>query len=236
MSEFWAQAAAFVWGPVTVALLMGTGIYLSSRLKFTHLRHFGLGWRFAAQGTAVAVRPRAEATPAPAGIISPWQSMMTMLAGAIGNGNIAGVATAIAIGGPGAVFWMWASGLFAMATKYSEAVLGLKFREQLKDGSVAGGPMYYLKNGVRSPVLAWIFAFLAGMAAMTTGPLAQTNSMALVLHSEFHIPKWLTGVGVTIGTWLVVIGGIKSIARFAEKLVPLKVFLYVGGSLYVVFT
>ena len=235
MSEFWAEAAAYVWGPVTVALLMGTGIYLSLRLKFTHLRHFRLGWRFAAQGRAVPVRSQAEAS-VPPGVISPWQSMMTMLAGAIGNGNIAGVATAIAIGGPGAVFWMWASGLFAMATKYSEAVLGLKFREQLQGGSVAGGPMYYLRNGVRSPVLAWMFAFLAGNPAMTTGPLAQTNSMALVLHSEFHIPKWLTGVGVTIGTWLVVIGGIKSIARFAEKLVPLKIILYVGGSLYIILT
>ncbi len=235
MSAFWAEAAAWVWGPVTIALLVGTGIFLSLKLKFTHIRHFGSGWRFATQGTTVPVRPGAEDS-APAGAISPWQSMMTMLAGAIGNGNIAGVATAIAIGGPGAVFWMWASGLFAMATKYSEAVLGLKFRDQLKDGSVAGGPMYYLRNGVRSPVLAWIFAFLAGMAAMTTGPLAQTNSMALVLHSEFHIPKWLTGAGVTIGTWLVVIGGIRSIARFAEKLVPLKIILYVGGSLYVIIT
>jgi alanine or glycine:cation symporter, AGCS family len=227
MTEFWAQAAALVWGPVTVVLLVGTGIYLSSRLRFTHLRHFKLGWRFAAQRSA-AQKERVS------GEISPWQSIMTMLAGAIGNGNIAGVATAIAVGGPGAVFWMWASGLFAMATKYSEAVLGLKFREQLADGSVAGGPMYYLKNGVRSPVLAWIFAFLAGIAAMTTGPLAQTNSMALVLHSEFYIPKWLTGAGVAIGAWLVIIGGIKSIARFAEKLVPLKIILYVGGSLYVI--
>jgi AGCS family alanine or glycine:cation symporter len=234
MSEFWARAAALVWGPATVALLVGTGIYLSFRLKFTHLRHFKLGWQFAAKGTAVPARAEAEASTPP-GDISPWQSMMTMLAGAIGNGNIAGVATAIAVGGPGAIFWMWASGLFAMATKYSEAVMGLKFREQLPDGSVAGGPMYYLRNGVRSPVLAWIFAFLAGMAAMTTGPLAQTNSMALVLNTEFHIPKWLAGAGIAIGTWLVVIGGIKSIARFAEKLVPLKVVLYVGGSLYIIF-
>jgi len=235
MTEFWAQAAAMVWGPVTVVLLVGTGIYLSFRLKFIHLRKFGSGWRFAAQGTAAPEQNRAE-TSAPPGDISPWQSMMTMLAGAIGNGNIAGVATAIAVGGPGAIFWMWASGLFAMATKYSEAVLGLTFREQLPDGSVAGGPMYYLRNGVRSPVLAWIFAFLAGMAAMTTGPLAQTNSMALVLNTEFHIPKWLAGAGIAIGTWLVVIGGIKTIARFAEKLVPLKVLLYVGGSLYVILT
>jgi AGCS family alanine or glycine:cation symporter len=119
--------------------------------------------------------------------------MMTMLAGAIGNGNIAGVATAIAIGGPGAIFWMWASGLFAMATKYSEAILGLKFREQLPGGGVAGGPMYYLRNGARSPMLAWMFAFLAGMAAMTTGPLAQTNSMALVLNSEFTFQSGLQG-------------------------------------------
>jgi AGCS family alanine or glycine:cation symporter len=235
MSEFWAQAAALVWGPATVVLLVGTGIYLSIRLKFTHLRRFRLGWRFAAQGRTVPARTQAEAS-APPGDISPWQSMMTMLAGAIGNGNIAGVATAIAVGGPGAVFWMWASGLFAMATKYSEAVLGLKFREQMADGSVAGGPMYYLRNGVRSPALAWIFAFLAGMAAMTTGPLAQTNSMALVLNTEFHIPKWLTGAGVAIAAWLVVIGGIKSIARFSEKLVPLKIVLYVGGSLYIILT
>jgi len=233
MSEFWAEAAAVVWGPATVVLLVGTGIYLSFRMKFAHLRHFKLGWRFAAQGIVAPARTEAEAS-APPGDISPWQSMMTMLAGAIGNGNIAGVATAIAVGGPGAVFWMWASGLFAMATKYSEAVLGLKFREQLPDGSVAGGPMYYLRNGVRSPALAWIFAFLAGMAAMTTGPLAQTNSMALVLHTEFYIPKWLAGAAIAIGTWLVVIGGIRSIARFAEKLVPLKVVLYVGGSLYII--
>jgi len=235
MSEFWAHAAALVWGPVTVILLVGTGIYLSFRLKFTHLRRFGLGWRFAARGIAGAEGTQGESS-APEGDISPWQSMMTMLAGAIGNGNIAGVATAIAVGGPGAIFWMWASGLFAMATKYSEAVLGLRFRERLSDGSVAGGPMYYLRNGVRSPALAWIFALLAGMAAMTTGPLAQTNSMALVLNTEFHIPKWLAGAGVAIATWLVVIGGIKSIARFAEKLVPLKILLYVGGSLYVILT
>jgi alanine or glycine:cation symporter, AGCS family len=233
MREFWAQAAAMVWGPATVALLMGTGIYLSSRLKFIHLRNFGSGWKFAAQRAAApAGTPAGDAMPP--GDISPWQSMMTMLAGAIGNGNIAGVATAIAVGGPGAIFWMWASGLFAMATKYSEAVLGLKFREQKPDGSMAGGPMYYLKNGVRSPVLAWTFALLAGMAAMTTGPLAQTNSMALVLNTEFQIPKWISGAVIAVAAWLVIIGGIKSIARFAEKLVPLKILLYVGGCLYII--
>jgi AGCS family alanine or glycine:cation symporter len=229
MREFWAHAAAFVWGPFTVLLLIGTGIYLSIRLRLIHLRRFKLAWHYAS-------RPSVNPEDADArGVISPWQSMMTMLAGAIGNGNIAGVATAIATGGPGAIFWMWASGLVAMATKYSEAVLGFEYREQLRDGNLAGGPMYYLRKGVKSPALAWIFAFLAGMAAMTTGPLAQTNSMALVLNTEFHIPKWTSGILVAIGAWLVVIGGIRSIARLAEKLVPLKIILYVGGCLYVIF-
>jgi AGCS family alanine or glycine:cation symporter len=230
MREFWAEAAALVWGPATVALLMGTGIYLSTRVRFTHLRKFYLGWKFAVQS---ASGKQSGASDLP-GVISPWQSLMTMLCGAIGNGNIAGVATAIAVGGPGAIFWMWACGLFAMAIKYSEAILGLQYREKLPDGSTGGGPMYYLKNGVRSPLLAWLFAFLAGMAAMTTGPLAQTNSMALVLNTVFRIPKWLSGAGIALAAWLVIIGGIKSIARVAEKLVPLKIILYVGGCLYVI--
>jgi AGCS family alanine or glycine:cation symporter len=228
MTEFWAQAAAFVWGPFTVVLLIGTGLYLSVRLRFIHFRRFKLAWRFASRGTV----PQEDTGPL--GDISPWQSMMTMLAGAIGNGNIAGVATAVATGGPGAIFWMWASGLVAMATKYSEAVLGFKYRERLDDGGTGGGPMYYLRNGIHSKVLAWLFALIAGMAAMTTGPLAQTNSMALVLSSEFQIPKWISGLAIAVGAWLVVIGGIKSIARFAEKLVPLKIVLYVGGCLYVI--
>jgi alanine or glycine:cation symporter, AGCS family len=230
MREFWAVAAGLVWGPATVALLMGTGIYLSTRIRFTHLRKFYLGWKYALQ-SATGKQSGTSEIP---GVISPWQSMMTMLCGAIGNGNIAGVSTAIATGGPGAIFWMWACGLFAMGIKYSEAILGLQYRDQLPAGGTGGGPMYYLKNGVRSPLLAWAFAFLAGMAAMTTGPLAQTNSMALVLDSEFHIPTWLSGAGIAIAAWLVIIGGIKSIARFAEKLVPLKLALYVGGSLYVI--
>jgi alanine or glycine:cation symporter, AGCS family len=230
MTEFWAHAAAFVWGPFTVLLLMGTGLYMSVRLRWSHLRRFALGWRLAARGSAP------DEDRSTLGDISPWQSMMTMLAGAIGNGNIAGVATAIATGGPGAIFWMWASGLLAMATKYSEAVLGCVYRERLDDGATGGGPMYYLKNGARAPVLAWLFALLAGMAAMTTGPLAQTNSIALVLNTEFHVPRWASGASIALAAWLVIIGGIRSIARFAEKLVPLKIVLYVGGCMFVILT
>ena len=228
MTAFWERAAALVWGPFTVILLMGTGLYLTFRLRFYHLRRFKAGWKSILQGRG---RKGEEGA---IGEISPLQSMMTMLAGAIGNGNIAGVATAIATGGPGAVFWMWASGLVAMATKYSEAVLGFRYRRQLEDGSVAGGPMFYIREGAHSAILAWIFALVAGIAAMTTGPLAQTNSMALVLDIEFHIPRWISGLGIAVSAWLVVIGGIKSIARFAERLVPVKIFLYVGGSLYVI--
>lgn len=229
MSEFWAAAAALVWGPVTVVLLVGTGLYLSVRLGFRHLREFRPAWRTALRSAV------SEGDPGSAGEISPWQSMMTMLAGAIGNGNIAGIATAIATGGPGAIFWMWASGVFAMATKYSEAILGLRYRQRQDDGTMAGGPMHYLRSALGSRSLAWAYAFLAGTAAMTTGPLAQTNSMALVLNSEFQIPKWVSGLGIALGTWLVVIGGIRSIARLSERLVPLKIVLYVGGSLYVIF-
>jgi AGCS family alanine or glycine:cation symporter len=228
MTAFWERSAALVWGPFTVILLMGTGVYLTLRLRLYHLRRFNVGWKSAMQGTG---RKGEEGA---LGEISPLQSMMTMLAGAIGNGNIAGVATAIAVGGPGAVFWMWASGLVAMATKYSEAVLGFRYRRQLEDGSVAGGPMFYIRDGAHSAALAWVFALVAGIAAMTTGPLAQTNSMALVLDTEFHIPRWISGLGIAVGAWLVVIGGIRSIARFAEKLVPVKILLYVGGSLYVI--
>jgi alanine or glycine:cation symporter, AGCS family len=230
MREFWAGAAAFVWGPFTVVLLMGTGVYLSFRLGFRHLREFRTAWNVARRSAGAADDSRA------AGEISTWQSMMTMLAGAIGNGNIAGVATAVATGGPGAIFWMWLSGVFAMATKYSEAVLGVRYRRRQDDGTVAGGPMHYLAAGVNSRLLAWLYAFLAGMAAMTTGPIAQTNSMALVLSSEFRIPPWLSGAGIAVATWLVVIGGIRSIARFSEKLVPVKIVLYVGGCLYVILT
>ena len=231
MREFWSMAAGLVWGPATVVLLMGTGIYLSLRLRFTHLRRFHLGCRYAFRSVAGKQTGGSDLP----GMISPWQSMMTMLCGAIGNGNIAGVSTAIAVGGPGAIFWMWACGLFAMAIKYSEAILGLRYREQLPGGGTGGGPMYYLRNGVRSPLLAWLFAFLAGIAAMTTGPLAQTNSMALALNTAFGIPQWVSGAAIAVAAWLVIIGGIKSIARLAEKLVPLKIILYVGGCLYVIF-
>jgi AGCS family alanine or glycine:cation symporter len=158
---------------------------------------------------------------------------MTALAATIGTGNIAGVAGAIALGGPGALFWIWAYGAVATAIKFAEAVLGLRFRE-IRGEVVLSGPMYYLRDGVGSPALAMTFAVVAGIAALTTTPFTQTNSIALVMQVQAGVPTWVSGVVVAALTWLVIIGGIKSIGRAAEKLTPLKVGLYLVGSLIVI--
>src|SRR5215831_16000036 len=151
----------------------------------------------------------------------------------IGTGNIAGVATAIVSGGPGALFWIWVYGFLAMAIKFAEAGLGLKFREARGD-TVLSGPMYYLRDGLKSPFLATTFALVAAVAALTTTPFTQPNSIALVMNSVFGIPKVVIGIVVAVLTWLVIIGGIKSIGRAAERLSPLKVGLYLAGGLVVI--
>ena len=167
------------------------------------------------------------------GALTPFQAFMTALGASIGTGNIAGVATAIVSGGPGALFWIWVYGFVATAIKFSEAVLGMTFREA-KGDQVLSGPMYYLRDGLRSPFLAWTFAFVAAVAALTTTPFTQPNSMALVLNSVFGIPRLAAGVAIAVLTWLVIIGGIKSIGRVAESLSPLKVGLYLVGGLVVI--
>jgi AGCS family alanine or glycine:cation symporter len=159
---------------------------------------------------------------------------MTALAASIGTGNIAGVATAIISGGPGALFWIWVYGFVATAIKFGEAVLGITFRETTPDGETLTGPMYYLRDGLKSRTLAWIYALVAGVAALTTTPFTQPNSIAIAVESVFGIRGWITGVVVAILTWLVIIGGIKSIGRAAERLTPLKVGLYFLGGLTVI--
>src|SRR5688500_13660793 len=158
---------------------------------------------------------------------------MTALGATIGTGNIAGVAAGVVSGGPGVLFWIWAYGLFATATKFSEAVLGLTFRE-VKGQEVRSGPMYYLRDGMRSPALAMSYAVVAGIAALTTTPFTQTNSIALVLNTQVGVPLWISGVTIAVLAWLVIIGGIKSIGRVAEKLTPLKVGLFLAGGLFVI--
>jgi AGCS family alanine or glycine:cation symporter len=160
---------------------------------------------------------------------------MTALAASIGTGNIAGVATAVVSGGPGAVFWIWCYGFFATTIKLTEAVLGIRFRV-LGGSRLSAGPMHYLRDGLGLPRLGWLYALIAGVAALTTTPFTQPNSIAVVLESQLKIPTLTSGIVVAILAWLVIIGGVRSIGRAAEKLSPLKVILYVAGGLFVILT
>ena len=209
--------------PWVVVVLLGAGAFLTVKTSFVQLRRFGEAWR-------VALVRRATGD---SGALTPFQAFMTALAASIGTGNIAGVATAVVSGGPGALFWIWVYGFVATAIKFGEAVLGMTFRESTT-GGVRSGPMYYLRDGLRSPSLAWLFAFVAAVAALTTTPFTQPNSMALVLDTVFGIPRLASGITIAVLTWLVIIGGIASIGRAAEKLSPLKVGLYLTGGLIVI--
>ena len=213
-----------VWGPWTVFLLLGTGLFLTLRFRFVQVTRL----RQAAAGLV----PRAQAGAK--GVLSPFQAFMTGLAGSVGTGNIAGVATAVVAGGPGAVFWIWCYGFFATAIKFAEATLGVRYR---RDGEerFSAGPMHYLKDGLGSPRLAWVYGLVAGIAALTTTPFTQPNSIAVVLESQLGVATWVSGVALAVLAWLVVIGGVKSIGRAAEKLAPTMVALYlIGGTVVVV--
>jgi AGCS family alanine or glycine:cation symporter len=220
---------SIVWGPQTVLLLLGVGLYLSIRLRFVQLRCMGFSFRL-----LLGRREFGESRRERSGDISPFQALATSLAAAIGNGNIAGVCTAIAMGGPGAVFWMWLSALLGMTIKIAEAVLGQKFRKKTAEGAVEGGPMYYIKEGLRLPWLAGIFAFFMGCKALFSTTAIQSNSVALALKTQLGIEPWISGLGLALLTWLVIIGGIKSIARVAEWLSPFMVILYVFSGVVII--
>jgi alanine or glycine:cation symporter, AGCS family len=209
--------------PWLVIILFGTGLFLTLRYRVVQIRRFRDALRsFVGEHDAGA-----------GGVLTPFQSFMTALAATIGTGNIAGVAAGIVSGGPGALFWIWCYGFVATAIKFSEAVLGVTFREA-SAATTRSGPMYYLRDGLTSPALAWVYAFVAGVAALTTTPFTQTNSIALVWKTQFGIPTWVSGIVVAVLAWLVIIGGITSIGRAAEKLAPLKVGLYLAGGLIVI--
>ena len=209
--------------PLLVVVLFGTGLYLTVRLRVVQVRRFGDAVR------AFVPRPAGPAS----GVLTPFQAFMTALGATIGTGNIAGVAAGVVSGGPGVLFWIWCYGFFATAIKFSEAVLGLTFRRAHGD-QVQSGPMFYLRDGLRSPRLALAYAVVAGIAALTTTPFTQTNSIALVLNTQVGVPLWISGVTIAVLAWLVIIGGIKSIGRAAEKLTPLKVGLFLAGGLFVI--
>lgn len=215
--------ADFLFMPWVVGVLLCAGLWLTLRTGVVQLRRFGEAWR-----VAFVRRSTAQS-----GALTPFQAFMTALGASIGTGNIAGVATAIVSGGPGALFWIWVYGFVAMAIKFAEASLGLQFREARGD-TVLSGPMYYLRDGLKSPALATTFALVAAVAALTTTPFTQPNSIALVVNSVFGISRLAIGIVIAVLTWLVIIGGIRSIGRAAEKLSPLKVGLYLVGGLIVI--
>ena len=215
-------ASGWVWGPPMLVLLVGTGVFLTIRLRGIQIR--GLGH---ALYLAFIVRREQGAE----GDISHFQALMTALAATVGTGNIAGVATAIASGGPGALFWMWVTGFFGMATKYAEAVLAVKYRVTDANGTMAGGPMYYLRDGLRAPWLGVVFAAFAALAAFGIGDMVQSNSVADAVNMTLAVPPWMTGVVLMVGTGAVLLFGIKGIGRVTSVLVPAMIGMYMLGAL-----
>lgn len=216
-----ATLSGWVWGPPMLILLVGTGLYLTIILR---------GLQFRALPHAIKLIWTKEARQE--GDISHFAALMTALAATVGIGNIVGVATAITLGGPGAVFWMWMTGLVGMATKYSEAVLAVKYREKAPHG-MRGGPMYYLSKGAGLPWLGTLFAIFTACAAFGIGNMTQSNATAKILAVTFQIPTEATGIVLTLLTGLVIIGGIKAIGRFTSFVVPLMIISYVACCLWV---
>lgn len=217
----------FVWGPPMLVLILGTGLFLQMRLKLMPVMRIGTGFRMIWRGR----KPAAGA----AGEISPYAALMTALAATVGIGNIAGVATAIAIGGPGALFWMWITALVGMATKYAEVLLAVHYRETDDRGEQTGGPMYAIKNGLGRN-WRWLgaaFAIFGGIAGFGIGNMVQANSIADVMRSGFGVSPWVSGVVMTALTGFVLLGGVKRIGAVAEKLVPFMCVGYVAVSLLV---
>ena len=221
---------AFAWGPPMLGMLGVTGVLLTLGLVFMPWRKVGYGFRLLFDKSA----------PAGEGEVKPFNALMTALSATVGTGNIAGVATAIALGGPGAIFYMWLIALFGMATKYAEAVCAVTYREKDKTGKYVGGPMYYLRNGVGefAPELGkWLglaFAVFGAVAAFGIGNAVQVNSMAAALGSSFGVPAWATGVVVAVLVGVVVMGGIRRIGDVAGKLVPAMIVLYLGAALLII--
>lgn len=215
-----------VWGPFMLALLAGTGIYLALGLKLIPQRKLAYGFNMLWRG-----RKDTKAD----GDLSPFNALMTALSATVGTGNIAGVATAIFFGGPGALFWMWLIALIGMATKFSEAVLAVHFREKDAFGNYVGGPMYYIRNGLGKnwKWLGVLFAIFGMLAGFGIGNTIQSNSVADAMQSTFNINPVVTGVVIGVLVALVLIGGIKRIGEVAGKLVPLMALFYVGGGLII---
>lgn len=218
---------SFVWGPFTIILLVGTGIITTILLKGLQLHKLVYGFKLLT-GKYDSSSSKGE--------ITPFQALTAAMSATIGTGNIAGVGTAIALGGPGAVFWMWVTAFFGMALKYSECLLAHKYRVVHEDGSISAGPMYYLEHGLGQKWLGMAFAFFAIIASFGIGNMVQANSVAEPLFTYFEIPKLATGLVIGVLVFIVIVGGIKRIGHFAAKMVPAMALFYVLGACAVLFT
>jgi AGCS family alanine or glycine:cation symporter len=219
-----------VWGWPTMVLLAGVGVWLTIRLR-------GLQFRQLPKALGMVLGRGAEKPTGEEGDISNFQALMTALSATVGTGNIAGVASAIAVGGPGAMFWMWMMGLVGMATKYAEAVLAVHYRVRDGFGTMSGGPMYYLERGLRWRVAGLFFAFFTAVSSLAgIGNMVQSNSIADALSATFSVPTWITAIVLMIATGLVLVGGIQGIGRVAGVVVPTMIIGYVVAALFILVT
>lgn len=219
-----SQMSDLIWGIPLLVLLVGTGIYLTIRLGFLQIRSLPYALKLAFS------RNQDKKSD---GDISHFQALMTASAATVGTGNIVGVATAVVLGGPGAIFWMWAAGLFGMATKYGEAILAVKYRVKDTEGNMAGGPMYYLEHGLKQKWLGVLFAIFGALAAFGIGNGTQSKAVADLMNDTFSVPFWVTGIALVIFAGLVILGGIKWIGRVTAFFVPIMAVFYILAGLIV---
>lgn len=223
-AEIVSKVDDFVWGPVMLVLLVGTGIFLTFRTRFLTWRNLGYALKSTLSKEA-RTKSRGE------GDVSPFSAPTTALAATIGTGNIVGVATAMVSGGPGALVWMWISAAFGLTSKFSECMLAIKYREVNEKGEMSGGPMYTMKKGLKNKklgaVLAWFFALFAVIASFGIGNMTQGNSISGAIKATFHVPTGVTGIVITVLSLLIIVGGIKSISKVSSVVVPVMAIFYV---------
>lgn len=229
IEQWTADLVGIVWGLPLVILLVSSGIFFTIYFGIPQIRLFG---------HAIAIVSGKYDKPEDKGEISHFQALCAALSATVGLGNIAGVAVAISLGGPGAIFWLWVAGFIGMCTKFTEVCLSLMYRDVGEDGTVHGGPMFVIKNALDKKYyfIAWIYAFFVVLSSLGAGNMFQANQMATVMESSAGIPKWLSGAIFCVMAFLILIGGIKRIGKVTEKLVPLMVGLYLFGALFIVFT
>lgn len=222
INEFFSVTSSLLWGWPMIILLLGTHLFLTIRLHFPQRHIFK------------AIRLSVQRDPDATGDVSQFSSLATALAATIGTGNIIGVATAIALGGPGAVLWCWLTGVFGIATKYAEGLLAIKYREKKPDGKVIGGPMFALEKGLGWRWAAILFAIFTALASFGIGNTVQANAIATLAHETYDISPYITGTVICLLTGAVILGGVKSIARVCATLVPLMALFYILGCIYII--